>query len=125
MDAAYLSSFCPAVGKSFACLVKKGPAQYLRNTAAPWVYESKSIEGGRRKVAVAGGRKKKKPHTKKTTNQDMATQMALDEKKIKIGRVISLEPCPTKYLNTGLKDAFSYGAAVILDISRAGPQGRK
>lgn len=46
------------------------------------------------------------------------------EKK-KIGGAISLESCPTKYLNIGLKDAFSYGAAVILDISRAGPQGRK
>lgn len=39
--------------------------------------------------------------------------------------MIPPELCPTKRLKTGLKDAFSYGAAVISDLSRAGPQGRK
>lgn len=45
----------------------------------------------------------------------MTTQIASDEK---FGGVISLEPCPTKSLNTGLKDPFSLGAAVILDLSQ-------
>lgn len=43
----------------------------------------------------------------------MTTQIASDEK---FGGVISLEPCPTKSLNTGLKDPFSLGAAVVLDL---------